>query len=191
VTPANLHLEVVTLCPAQLPQSLPNSADTSLSFWIALGICHQHSDTPHTTLLLRTRRERPRRRPAEQRDEVASSCVPTIPVIGFVRGGSADTFAYLVGAFRQGLSDTGYVEGRNVAIEFRWAEGQALKETTRERVPLDWANIQDDLGAALLILGQRDKGTARLADALTAYREALKERKRERVPLDWAGSFGK
>jgi putative tryptophan/tyrosine transport system substrate-binding protein len=49
---------------------------------------------------------------------------PTIPVIGYVSGGSRDAFDYLVGAFRQGLSDTGYVEGRNVAIEFRWAEGQ-------------------------------------------------------------------
>src|SRR5215471_3394460 len=49
---------------------------------------------------------------------------PTIPVIGFVSGGSPDTFGYLVSAFRQGLNDTGYVEGRNVAIEFRWAEGQ-------------------------------------------------------------------
>jgi putative tryptophan/tyrosine transport system substrate-binding protein len=46
------------------------------------------------------------------------------PVIGFVSGGSPDTFGYLVNAFRQGLSDAGYVEGRNVAIEFRWAEGQ-------------------------------------------------------------------
>lgn len=49
---------------------------------------------------------------------------PTIPVIGFVSGGSPDTFGYLVSAFRQGLSDTGSEEGRNVAIEFRWAEGQ-------------------------------------------------------------------
>jgi putative ABC transport system substrate-binding protein len=49
---------------------------------------------------------------------------PTIPVIGFVSGGSPDTFGYLVNAFRQGLSDTGYIEGRNVAIEFRWARGQ-------------------------------------------------------------------
>ena len=46
------------------------------------------------------------------------------PVIGFVSGGSPDTLGYLVNAFRQGLSDTGYVEGRNVAIEFRWVEGQ-------------------------------------------------------------------
>jgi putative ABC transport system substrate-binding protein len=49
---------------------------------------------------------------------------PTIPVIGFVSGGSPDALGYLVSAFRQGLSDTGYVEGRNAAIEFRWAEGQ-------------------------------------------------------------------
>jgi ABC-type uncharacterized transport system substrate-binding protein len=44
--------------------------------------------------------------------------------IGFVSGGSPDTFGYLVSAFRGGLSETGYIEGRNVAIEFRWAEGQ-------------------------------------------------------------------
>jgi putative ABC transport system substrate-binding protein len=44
------------------------------------------------------------------------------PVVGFVSGGSPETFGYLVSAFRQGLSDTGYVEGQNVAIEFRWAE---------------------------------------------------------------------
>jgi putative tryptophan/tyrosine transport system substrate-binding protein len=43
--------------------------------------------------------------------------------IGFVSGGSPDTFGYLVDAFRGGLSETGYVEGRNIAIEFRWAEG--------------------------------------------------------------------
>jgi putative ABC transport system substrate-binding protein len=47
-----------------------------------------------------------------------------VPVIGFLSGGSPDSFAYLVRAFRQGLSETGYVEGQNVAIEFRWAEGQ-------------------------------------------------------------------
>src|SRR6202048_317473 len=46
------------------------------------------------------------------------------PAVGFVSGGSPDTFAYLVSAFREGLSETGYVEGRNVAIEYRWAEGQ-------------------------------------------------------------------
>jgi putative ABC transport system substrate-binding protein len=55
---------------------------------------------------------------------VARPQQPAMPVIGFVSGGAPDTFGYLVSAFRQGLNDAGYVEGRNVAIEFRWAEGQ-------------------------------------------------------------------
>jgi tetratricopeptide (TPR) repeat protein len=62
----------------------------------------------------------------------------------------------------------------------------ALKEQTRERVPLDWATTQNNLGNALTRLGERESGNARLEDAVTAFREALKERTRERVPLDWA-----
>jgi putative tryptophan/tyrosine transport system substrate-binding protein len=49
---------------------------------------------------------------------------PALPVIGFLNGGSADGFAPMVAAFRQGLKATGYVEGQNVAVEYRWAEGQ-------------------------------------------------------------------
>ena len=110
---------------------------------------------------------------------------------------------------------------------------EALKECTRERVPLDWAMTQNNLGIALCepwgagerdgeagrgsrrlsrgaegidpraraarlghdpdqsgqcapILGERESGTAKLEEAIAAYREALKELTRERVPLDWA-----
>ena len=56
----------------------------------------------------------------------------------------------------------------------------------RERVPVDWAMTQNNLANALLTLGQRESGTAKLEEAVAAYREALKERTRERVPLAWA-----
>ena len=53
---------------------------------------------------------------------------------------------------------------------------EALKERTRERVPLDWAATQNNLGTALAILGERESGTARLEQAVAAFTEALKER---------------
>ena len=62
---------------------------------------------------------------------------PALPVIGYLRAGrpalrSVDT---IVAAFRAGLAETGYVEGRNVVLEFRWAEGQI------DRLPALAANL--------------------------------------------------
>jgi putative tryptophan/tyrosine transport system substrate-binding protein len=49
---------------------------------------------------------------------------PAMPVVGFLHGASPGPFTRLVAAFRDGLKDNGYVEGQNVAIEFRWAGGE-------------------------------------------------------------------
>ena len=49
---------------------------------------------------------------------------PTMPVVGFVRDGSADGNARFVAAFRKGLNENGYVDGQNVTVEYHWLEGQ-------------------------------------------------------------------
>ena len=54
----------------------------------------------------------------------ARSQQQALPVIGFLHSGSPGPFASLVAAFRDGLRRNGYLEGKNVLIEFRWAEGQ-------------------------------------------------------------------
>ena len=49
---------------------------------------------------------------------------PVMPIIGFLSGRSPKSDGHLVEAFRQGLNDVGYVDGQNVAIKYRWADGQ-------------------------------------------------------------------
>jgi putative tryptophan/tyrosine transport system substrate-binding protein len=50
-----------------------------------------------------------------------------IPIVGYLNGGSPEASANQVAAFRQGLSEGGYVDGRNVAIEFRWAHNENVR----------------------------------------------------------------
>ena len=47
-----------------------------------------------------------------------------LPVIGFMSSGSPEAFASYVAALHEGLQEAGFVEGRNVAIEYRWARGR-------------------------------------------------------------------
>jgi putative tryptophan/tyrosine transport system substrate-binding protein len=49
---------------------------------------------------------------------------PAMPVIGFLHPASPERYSHLVAAFRKGLGETGFVEGQNVVIEYRWAKGQ-------------------------------------------------------------------
>jgi tetratricopeptide (TPR) repeat protein len=86
------------------------------------------------------------------------------------------------------LSQQGTEFGDNDALLSaiaRYGRLVELKERTRRRAPLEWALMQNNLGAARCTLGERESGIARLTDAVEAFEKALEERTRERAPLDW------
>ena len=49
---------------------------------------------------------------------------PATPVIGYLNSASPEPYSPMIAAFRQGLAEAGYVDGQNVTIDYRWAEGQ-------------------------------------------------------------------
>jgi putative ABC transport system substrate-binding protein len=60
---------------------------------------------------------------------------PAMPVIGFLRTAAAAGSAHIVSAFRQGLNEAGFVEGQNIAVEYRWADDQRRPISSGARLP--------------------------------------------------------
>jgi putative ABC transport system substrate-binding protein len=84
----------------------------------------------------------------------ASAQPLTAPVIGFIHSASPSYFAQFAGAVRDGLKEAGYVEGRNVTIEYRWAEGHY------ERLPALVADLVERQVAEIFAAGGTDPAKA-------------------------------
>jgi ABC-type uncharacterized transport system substrate-binding protein len=97
----------------------------------------------------------------------ASAQQVPVPLIGFMSSRSSAESAYLVAAFRKGLSEEDYIEGRNVAIEFRWANGRY------DQLPALAADLIQQRIAVLAALGGKPSALAAKAATSTDIRPLL------------------
>jgi putative ABC transport system substrate-binding protein len=86
---------------------------------------------------------------------------PAMPVVGFLRSTPAAGFEYILDPFRQGLNDAGFVEGRNVAVEYRWAENRP------DRLPALAADLVRRQVAAIVASGPGAVHAAKAATTTT------------------------
>ena len=107
---------------------------------------------------------------------------PANPVVGILSSGSYSAFADLVGAFRTGLTETGYIEGKNVVIESRWAEGHF------ERLPNLIAELAERHAAVIVTTGGSSTFAVKAAHLTIPHVFLVQD---DPVKLDLVASFNK